>query len=71
MFLGREGDECEDNPLKVHVVFRQTCLKSCPRLLLFLSQISSVSLGTVIFPLEIRPVLSPIKKESLEESRCS
>lgn len=36
-----------------------------------LSQISSVSLGTVIFPLEIRPVLSPIKKERLEESRCS
>lgn len=36
-----------------------------------LSQISSVSPGTVIFPLEIRAVLSPIKKEGCDESRCS
>lgn len=38
---------------------------------LCLSQISSVSLGTVIFPLEIRPPLSPITEERWEESRCS
>jgi len=69
--LERDGDEYEDNPLKVCVVCGQPCLKSCPPLLLFLLQISSVSPGTVIFPLEVRPVLSPIKKERWEESRCS
>lgn len=38
MFRGgrEEVDECEDNPLKVHVVCRQPCLKSCPPPLLFL-----------------------------------
>lgn len=36
-----------------------------------LSQISSLSLETVIFPLEIRPVLSAVKEERWEESRCS
>lgn len=64
----RGGDECEDNPLKVHVGCGQPCLKSCPLLLLLLLQISCVSPGTIT---EIRAALSRTKKARWGESRSS
>lgn len=65
-------------PLKVHAVRLQAAMfkKLSSSAGISLSQISCVSPGAflyiyIYFPLEIRPVLSPIKRERWEESRCS
>ena len=60
MFQGR--DEREDNPLKSTRRLQAAMFKKLS---------STAVISRHIFPLEIRPLLSPIKKERLGESRCS